>query len=248
MFADYLQRVRLRPFFFSFTNIVLSLPEQERAHKPFKGSVYNVCKLQPLNIRKFQAGDKPRTGSKFKQCPWQQADGVRNTAPGSRQTHLDTISFSSFRVQQDAYSHWWVTMFSACLDLWTSAPFPFLLARAEWRREMWWQAEHWLHCLSSPMASPPIRNVGSGPILAGFVIVLGEEHLTVSSFEQVCARALWDHCFRLFSALVAVWEFSITFELLWGECLRLRPDTVWDFQLVGVDIPKLGFLSDSEPA
>jgi len=68
-----------------FANSVLLLPEQMRAHKPFKGSVYNVCKLHPPNIRKFQTGNKPRTDSKLKQCLWQQTDGVRNIAPGSRQ-------------------------------------------------------------------------------------------------------------------------------------------------------------------
>lgn len=56
--------------------------------------------------------------------------------------------------------------------------------------------------------------------------------------EKVCANAeCTDNCCRLFSALVAVLEFCIAFEPLWGEYLRLKPDTIWDFQFVGnVDI------------
>lgn len=48
---------------------------------------------------------------------------------------------------------------------------------------------------------PPIRNAGSGPILAVFVIVLGEANLTMYTSEKVCASAGWTgNCCRLFSA------------------------------------------------
>lgn len=36
----------------------MSLLEQVGAHKPLKENIYNVCKIQPLNIQKFQTGHK----------------------------------------------------------------------------------------------------------------------------------------------------------------------------------------------
>lgn len=202
-----------------------------------------MCKLYPLNIRKFQTGDKLWTGSKLKQCLWQQNDGSEILP----QHRVSSLKYHHLQSVQSTMS-----CLSLVRDHVLCVPGPPLFGKSSVEEETHTAAGWTL--LALPFISSSLRSHQHCWDRAHFSWFChhpwGSKFNFVYTSEEVCASAGWaDNRCRLFSALVVVLQFCITLEPLLGGAFETEARCKLVFPVVGnADISKSGFLFDSEPA